>query len=62
MPKLALPLTDIQLRNAKPRAAAYKLSDGGGLYLEVNPSGSKIWRLSYTQANGKKNTAGLLPF
>ncbi len=55
MPKLALPLTDIQVRNAKPRAAAYKLADGGGLYLEVNPSGSRIWRLSYTQANGKKN-------
>ena len=55
MPKLALPLTDIQVRNAKPRATAYKLADGGGLYLEVNPSGSRIWRLSYTQANGKKN-------
>jgi hypothetical protein len=30
MPKLITPLTDIQLRNAKPADKTYKLSDGGG--------------------------------
>ncbi|WP_373994862.1 Arm DNA-binding domain-containing protein [Duganella sp. HH101] len=28
----------------------YKLFDGGGLYLEVIPSGSKLWRMKFRQA------------
>lgn len=55
MPKRVLPLTDLQIRNAKPEAKRYKLSDGAGMFLEVNPTGSKIWRMSYTQANGTAN-------
>lgn len=63
MPKLAKPLTDTQVRNAKPKAEPYTLPDGGSMYLEVNPSGSKIWRMSYRQANGKTNrlTFGAYP-
>lgn len=53
MPKLATPLTDIQARNAKPKDKVYTLADGGGMYLEVAPSGSKTWRMSYRQPNGK---------
>jgi hypothetical protein len=59
MPKLVLPLTDAKVKNAKPREKTYKLSDGGGLYLDVTPVGSKLWRLGYTQANGKKNHLAL---
>jgi hypothetical protein len=55
MPKLVLPLTDLKVKSAKPREKTYRLSDGGGLYLEVTPLGTKLWRMSYTQANGKKN-------
>lgn len=40
-------LTDTTCRTAKPADRAYKLSDAGGLYLEVTPSGSKLWRLKY---------------
>ena len=40
-------LTDASLRAAKPRAEAYKLTDGGGLHLLVTPSGSRLWRLRY---------------
>ncbi|MCB9978155.1 MAG: DUF4102 domain-containing protein [Rhodospirillales bacterium] len=40
-------LTDTQCRNAKPAACAYKMFDGGGLYLEVMPNGSKLWRQKY---------------
>jgi len=40
-------LTDTAVRNAKPREKPYKLSDGHGLYLQVEPSGSKLWRLKY---------------
>lgn len=63
MPKLAVPLTDTQVRNAKPKDKPYTLADGGGMYLEVAPSGSKIWRMSYRQPNGKNNrlTFGAYP-
>jgi hypothetical protein len=53
MPKLATPLTDIQVKSAKPKDKPYTLADGGGMYLEVAPSSSKIWRMSYLQPNGK---------
>jgi len=55
MPKLISPLSDIQLRNAKPAEKAYKLSDGGGLYVEIMPNGSKFWRMKVRQANGKES-------
>jgi hypothetical protein len=53
-----MPLTDTACRNAKPRAKTYKLFDGGGLYLEVTPKGSKWWRLKYRFA-GKENRISL---
>ncbi len=34
-----MPLTDTALRNAKPQTKPYKLADGGGLFLLVQPSG-----------------------
>jgi len=45
MPKLAIPLTDIQVKNAKPKDKLYRLTDGGGLYLLINPDGAKYWRM-----------------
>lgn len=48
MPKRVLPLTDLQVKNAKPKDKPYKLTDGGGLYLLITPSGGKLWRLDYT--------------
>src|SRR5690242_10622568 len=47
-------LTDVQLRNVKPMDKPYKLTDGKGLYLEVRPNGSKLWRYRYRIA-GKEN-------
>ena len=55
MPKLVAPLSDAQIKNAKPREKPYSLFDGGGMYLEVMPTASKFWRLKYRQANGKAN-------
>ncbi len=55
MPKLAIPLTDIQVKTAKPKDKPYKLADGGGMYLEVTPTGSKLWRMKFKQANGKES-------
>lgn len=55
MPKLITPLTDIQIRNAKPTAKPYKMSDGGGLYVEITPGGSKLWRMKVRQASGRES-------
>lgn len=49
-----MPLTDVKVRQAKPGAAPIKLADSGGLYLEVKPNGSKLWRYRYRIA-GKEN-------
>lgn len=49
-----MPLTDLALRNAKPKDKPYKLFDGGGLHLLVNPNGSRIWRLAYRFAGKPK--------
>jgi hypothetical protein len=40
-------LTQTALRAAKQTHKPYKLSDGGGLYLLVNPSGALWWRFKY---------------
>ena len=40
-------LTDTKARNAKPAEKPYQLQDGQGLYLDVRPSGAKIWRYRY---------------
>jgi len=42
-----MPLTDTSIRNAKPKAKPYKLSDEKGLFALVQPSGGKLWRLKY---------------
>lgn len=55
MPKRVLPLTDVQVKNAKPQSKDYKLTDGAGLYLLVTPTGGKMWRFDY-RFNGKRKT------
>ncbi|HMC13078.1 MAG TPA: Arm DNA-binding domain-containing protein [Gallionellaceae bacterium] len=35
------------LQAIQPNSSPYKLADGGGLYLLVNPNGAKYWRLNY---------------
>ena len=51
-------LNDTAIRNAKPKTAPYKLSDGGGLFLLVNTNGSRWWRYSY-RFDGKQKTISL---
>ena len=63
MPKRVVPLTASQVQNAKPQATPYKLRDGGGLFLLVNPDGAKLWRMDYRRpVTGKQNTIGLGAF
>jgi integrase len=51
-------LTAIEVKNAKGSDKPQKLSDGGGLYLQVQPNGAKYWRLAYRFA-GKQKTLAL---
>lgn len=53
-----MPLTDTAIRQRKPAEKAYKLTDGDGLYLLVQPSGGKLWRYDY-RFNGKRKTLAL---
>lgn len=55
MPKRVMPLTDLKVKTAKAKAYNYKLSDGGGLYLFITPSGGKLWRFDY-RFDGKRKT------
>lgn len=50
-------LTATAIRNAKPRDKTYRMADGGGLYLEIAPTGSKYWRLKYRFAGKEKRLA-----
>jgi len=48
MPKTVAPLSDIQIKNAKPQDKDYTLTDGGGLYILIKKTGSKVWRYQYS--------------
>jgi len=62
MPRLAQPLSDMQVRRAKAQGKLVKLFDGHGLYLEVQPSGAKFWRFRYRKADGKETTTAFGPY
>ncbi len=47
-------LTDVAIRNAKPRSKRYKLADGEGLFIFVMPTGSKYWRFRYDYGGKEK--------
>ncbi|ELN8253831.1 DUF4102 domain-containing protein [Salmonella enterica subsp. enterica serovar Alachua] len=54
-------LTDLAIRHARPLGKAYRLSDCHGLYIQVNPSGSKLWYLKFRFGN-KENRMALGPY
>ncbi len=47
-------LTDTEIRKAKGKGSAYRMSDGGGLYLCVTPAGGKLWRWKYRHDGREK--------
>ena len=51
-------LTELAIRNAKCGSKRKKLSDGGSMYLELHPNGSKYWRMNY-QFQKKEKTLAL---
>jgi integrase len=57
-----MPLSDIQVRNLKPRDKAYKVSDFEGLFVLVKVNGSKLWQFKY-RIDGKERllSIGIYP-
>lgn len=57
-----MPLSAVDVRNAKPKDKPYKLSDEKGMYLEVTPAGGRYWRLKYRMHGKEKRLAlGVYP-
>ncbi|OSM07081.1 tyrosine-type recombinase/integrase [Magnetofaba australis] len=57
-----MPLTDTEIRRVKAEGKTLKLTDGGGMYLEVSPTGRKWWRLKYRFGGKEKRLAlGVYP-
>jgi integrase len=55
-------LSDAAIRKAKPGEKPRKLSDGGGLYLELRPNGARWWRLKYRHGSKEKRLSlGVYP-
>ena len=55
-------LTVVEIKNAKPREKPYKMTDEKGLYLLVNPNGSKLWKFKYRFSGvEKKLSFGAFP-
>lgn len=58
MPRQAVALTELRIRNTKPVEREQRLYDGNGLYLSVMPSGARWWRVKYV-FEGKERRAGI---
>ena len=54
-------LTDVAVRNAKPGPKPYKMGDSHGLFLLVQPSGGKLWRLKY-RVDGREKKLAIGPY
>lgn len=54
-------LKDRAIAMAKPKAKPYKMADGGGMYVEVMPNGSKFFRLKFRHG-GKEGRMTFGPY
>lgn len=50
-------LSALDAKNAKPKEKPYKLADGAGLHLLVQPNGNRFWRYRYRYAGVEKMLA-----
>jgi integrase len=51
------PLTNTEVKQAKPREKVFKLADGDGLQLRVKPNGAKTWLLDFINPYTRKRTS-----
>lgn len=62
MARTTKPLTDTEIKSAKPREKEYKIFDGGGLYMTITPDGGKRWRLKFIfDGKEKRLSLGIYP-
>jgi len=54
MARITKPLSDTEIRHAKPRDKEYSLADGKNLYLRIHPKNGKYWILNYYRPTSKK--------
>jgi len=54
MGRTTKPLSDTEIKQAKPKAKEYNLADGNGLYLRVKPNGTKLWLFNYSRPYTRK--------
>src|SRR5271157_5816897 len=58
----SMALSDTVIRKARAKHTVYRLTDGGGLYLQITPAGGKLWRWSYRyEGRAKLMTFGSYP-
>ncbi|MCF6204821.1 MAG: integrase arm-type DNA-binding domain-containing protein [Methylococcaceae bacterium] len=57
MARITKPLTNTEVKQAKPKDKEYSLVDGNGLALRVKPNGSKLWVFIYARSYTKKRTS-----
>ncbi len=50
-------MKDLEIRALKPQDRVYKRTDERGLYIEVHPGGSKLWRLKFSHLGKDKRIA-----
>lgn len=53
-----MPLTDIEIRQTRPGTAPLRLNDDAGMFLLLNPNGTRYWRFRY-RINGKEKMVSL---
>lgn len=54
-------LTDVAIKAAKPAERPYKMADGGGMFMQVTPTGGKLWRLKY-RFDGREKLLAIGPY
>lgn len=56
-----MPLSHITIQHTKPKTKPFKLADGDGLFLVIQPNGSKLWRFRY-RLQGAERSLSIGPF
>ncbi|RDC60874.1 hypothetical protein HME9302_02090 [Alteripontixanthobacter maritimus] len=52
-----MPLNDAEILGSKPKAKPFRWADAKGLFVEILPSGSKLWRFKYRFTAKEKTLA-----
>jgi len=47
-------LSDLKIKNAKPKTKPYQLSDVNGLFLLIKPDNTRLWQMRYTSPTTEK--------